>query len=223
MSVPEDDVVERLLRRSEDLHEALIDYLDGSEFDSSPGGEASLGMCSLSLEHAQSVRILIASGCPTSAVGLTRLQFEAQVRAMWLLYAASDAAIEKLSAPLTIENELAAKNLPVALVMIDEIGKQVGVRAPAAAHQMLVQFRDVSWRAMNSFVHGGIHALRRHADGFPLPMLVRVQENSNALTTMTGMSLAVLTGDRLIVSAISRIQHEFADCLPELLVPPFAR
>lgn len=221
MSVPAETVVERLLRRSEDLHEALLDYLDGCEFDSSPRGEASLGMCSLSLEHAQSVRILIASGCPTSAVGLTRLQFEVQVRAMWLLYAASDAAIEKLSAPLTIENEL--ENLPVALVMIDEIGKQVGVRAPAAAHQMLVQFRDVSWRAMNSFVHGGIHALRRHADGFPLPMLVRVQENSNALTTMTGMSLAVLTGDRLIVSAISRIQHEFADCLPELLVPPVAR
>jgi len=101
--------------------------------------------------------------------------------------------------------------------MIEQIGKRVGTSAPAAAHQMLVQFKGVSWHAMNSFVHGGIHPLRRHAEGFPVALALQVLRNSNGLLTMTGMALAVLTGDEAITKPMSRIQPEFADCLPELL------
>lgn len=174
-------------------------------------------MCSVSLEHATSLRVLMASGLPTSAVGLMRLQFEALTRAMWLLYAASDSAISKLMVPLTVESEQAAKNLPSASEMIEQIGKRVGTSAPEAAHQMLVRFKDMSWHSMNSFVHGGIHPVRRQADGFPLSLALQVLRNSNGLCTMAGMVMAVLTGDQAITKPMSRIQPEFADCLPELL------
>lgn len=87
----------------------------------------------------------------------------------------------------------------------------------AAAHQMLVRFKDVSWHAMNSFVHGGIHPLRRHAEGFPIPLALQILRNSNGPSTMTGMVLAALTSDEAITKPMSRIQPEFADCLPELL------
>ena len=33
---------------------------------------------------------------------------------------------------------------------------------------MLTRFKDVQLKALNSFVHGGIHSLRRHGDGTPL-------------------------------------------------------
>lgn len=46
-------------------------------------------MCSVSFEHAESAKILLASGNFTSALGLVRLQYEALVRALWLRYAAS--------------------------------------------------------------------------------------------------------------------------------------
>eukprot|EP01035_Chromulina_nebulosa_P039395 gene39395-53261_t len=128
---------------------------------------------------------------------------------MWLIYAASDTAIEKLSAPLTLETEQAAKNLPSAKEMIDQIGKRVGQGVPAAAHGMLSQFKDVSWNAMNSFVHGGIHPLRRSADGFPVHLALQVLRNSNGLSTMTGMTMAVLTGDESIVKPMSKIQPGF--------------
>jgi hypothetical protein len=42
-------------------------------------------------------------------------------------------------------------------------------------------------------------------------------ENSNALATMAGMTLVILTGEREITGPMARIQREFADCLPQLL------
>lgn len=174
-------------------------------------------MCSVALEHAVSLRALMTLGLPTSAVSLMRLQFEALTRAMWLIYAANDGAIAKLMAPLTTESEQAAKNLPSASDMIEQMGRRVGDNVPAVSHQMLLRFNDLSWHAMNSFVHGGIHPLRRHADGFPAHLALQILRNSNGLTTMTGMALAILTGDEAIAKPMSKIQPEFADCLPELL------
>ena len=213
------DPLEQMLLRSDALNERLNELLDDVEFDGSARGEAALGMCVVAMEHGTALRALMALGLPTSAVSLMRLQFEALTRSMWLIYAASDAAIEKLSAPLTLEAEQAAKNLPSAKEMIEQIGKRVGQSVPAAAHLMLNQFKDVSWNAMNSFVHGGIHPLRRSADGFPVHLALQVLRNSNGLSTMTGMTMAVLTGDESIVKPMSKIQPAFADCLPDLLKP----
>jgi hypothetical protein len=221
MSAPEPTTtkkpLEAMLRRSDELHERLLGILDGAEFDTSARSDASLAMCSVALEHAVSLRALMALGLPTSAVSLMRLQFEALTRAMWLIYAANDGAIAKLMAPLNTESEQAAKNLPSASDMIEQMGKRVGQNMPAAAHQMLVRFKDVSWHAMNSFVHGGIHPLRRQAEGFPVPLALQILRNSNGLTSMTGMALAILTSDEAIAKPMSKIQPEFADCLPELL------
>lgn len=54
-------------------------------------------MCSVAFEHAESLKLLLASGNFTSAVGLLRLQFEAFVRATWLFYVAPDIAVGTLS------------------------------------------------------------------------------------------------------------------------------
>jgi hypothetical protein len=205
--------LDRMLRRSDELHDTLVSRLDRATFDSSPRAQTAEGMCGISLEHGLSLRLLIASGCPISAVGLMRLQFEAVTRAVWLLYAASDTAIIKFMTPLTLVSEQAAKNLP----SVNEMMKDLSTKPPEGAYQMLAHFKDVSWRALNSFVHGGIHPLRRRSEGFPLPLIIQVLQNSNALLSMAGMTLANLTGDESVTKPISRIQREFADCLPPLL------
>lgn len=208
---------EFLLRRSDELQDALERVLADAAFDSSPRAEACLSLCSVAMEHAMSLRVLMTAGLATSAVGMMRLQFEALTRAMWLLYAASETSIQKISAPLSLESTQIAKNLPSVSEMIVEIGTRVGTHAPAAAHQQLVHFKDVSWHAMNSYVHGGIHPLRRSADGFPVALASNILRNANGLMTMTGMVLAVLTGDEAATKPMIRIQIDFADCLPELL------
>jgi hypothetical protein len=169
-------------------------------------------MCSVALEHAVALRLLLRAGCPTSGVGLLRLQFEAVTRAMWLHYAASDAAVAKLMLPLGSASEKHAKKLPGATDML----KDLTTRAPPAACQMLSEFKDVSWGAMNSFVHGGIHAVRRHMEGLPAPLITQVIKNSNALLTMVGMTLALLSRDERAISVIAGMQPRFADCLPLL-------
>jgi len=61
--------------------------------------------------------------------------------------------------------------------------------------------------------------LRRSADGFPVDLALQVLRSSNGLTTMTGMTMAVLTGDEVVAQPVSKIQPAFADCLPDLLRP----
>jgi len=217
LSDPASERFAAMLARSDELSEAVLAVVGESDFDPSPRGQASSAMCGVSIEHGLAIRLLIAAGLATAAVSLMRLQFESLVRAMWLLYAANDLAIAKLLAPLSSESEQAAKNLPAANAMIDDIGKVVGTLAPARAHQMLVHFRDVQMKSLNSFVHAGIHPLRRHAEGYPMQLILQVLEGSNALTTMAGMTLAILTFDDAVMSQMGRIQSAFEDCLPPLL------
>lgn len=214
------NALEKHLARSDELRAEIMARLGDADLEESGRAGACYGMASLSLEHAFAVRLLMGSACPTSAVALVRLQFEAVVRAMWILYAAPDVAVEKLIAPLTQESELAAKALPSISKMIKAIGRRVGTRAPAAAHEMLAHFQDVSIGALNSFVHGGIHPLRRHLEGVPMPIAIRIVENSNGLSTMAGMTMAVLTADSEVIKSIGRIQKDFFDCLPVLLPGP---
>ncbi|WP_409372491.1 DUF6988 family protein, partial [Pseudomonas nitroreducens] len=84
---------------------------------------------------------------------------------------------------------------------------------------LTVQFKDVTWSAMNSYVHSGIHPLRRHAEGYPLPLVLQILQSSNGLLTMTGMVAAILTGDERCIEPMRKIQTRFSDCLPELLAP----
>ena len=50
-----------------------------------------------------------------------------------------------------------------------------------------------------------------------MSLMIQVIRSSNGLLTMTGMMLAILSGDLEIAKRMSRIQSAFADCLPELL------
>ena len=211
--------LDRLLERSEALELAIIDLLDADGYqvyDDSARIAASHAAGSVSLEHSQGLRMLIGEGLPTSGVSLMRLQHEALTRAVWLLYAASDDAVTKLVTPLTPAAEKVANKLP----MLAEMLGAIAGKAPPAATQMLVQFKDVHAPALNSFVHGGIHPLQRHAEGYPVPLLVQVVQSSNGLLTGTGMLLAILSGNAVVAKQMAGIQPAFADCLPELLTAP---
>lgn len=205
--------LEQMMKRSEQLHVAIVELLVDAPIYPGERNEASMVACGIAFEHAQGLRILFQTNCPTSAVSMLRLQFEALTRAMWLLYAASDQAVEKLTAPFTLESAKIANKLP----MVNEMVAMIVKRAPPAASQMLVQFKDVSWDAMNSFVHSGIHPLRRHVEGYPLQMILQILQNSNGLNTMTGMLAAILTGDERCIKPMRKIQNDFTDCLPTLI------
>ena len=131
--------IKRIIERSIELEAVLVPLLDIGLFDDSDRLSVTRTVCSISLEYANSARLLIEAGNFTSAIGLMRLQYEAIVRAVWLLYAASDTAVSKLAVELTLESEQKASNMPILSVML----KQVNDKAPKQATQMLNEFKGI--------------------------------------------------------------------------------
>ena len=173
-------------------------------------------MCGIAFEHAESVKILVAAGNLTSAACLIRLQYEAFVRAMWLKYSASDRSVSKLMGVLSDETaEQVGKRLP----MLTEMLRKLDGRAPDEMLRMLLGFKEYSLKPLNSFVHGGIHAIHRHSKGYPVELLFKLLRNSNGISILVGMLLVTLHGDGAPVGRITALQKEFRDCLPESRPP----
>ena len=212
------DELDRLIARSEAFEDELFGLLEDSPFSSDDKSAAVLAMCNIALEHANALRELIRVGLPTSAMGMLRLQYEALVRAIWVLYAASDNAIAKLVAPLTPESAQIAKNgLPMCSAMLTEIEQ----KGPPGVHRHLSEFKDYSWHPLNSFVHSGIHAVSRHREGCPAGLLAQAMRQSNNLVHMSAMALAHHLKDGDVVMSVAAIHTKHADCLE--LKPPCGR
>ena len=145
-------------------------------------------------------------------LGVT-LTFETLIRAMWALYAASDNDIERLAADLSIEAESKANRSP----LLNDMIKKLEGKAPKHAYDMAIGYKDTSWKALNSYVHGGIHPISRFSSGYPDELISQVQRNVNGVSTMVAMMIAILTGSQDLANNISKIQHQFADCLPDLV------
>ena len=204
--------INKLLKCSAGLEEELSAFLKLATYDNSERLRSSKIMCSVSFEHAESVKMLIVSGNFTSAIGLVRLQYEAMVRAMWLLYAATDTSVSKLMRELTNDNARKANKLPLLSEMINKLeGK-----APKEALELLHEFKEYSWKPLSSFVHGGIHAIHRHSKGYPMPLLIQVLKASNGVLIMAGMLLVILSGDISQKGKIPKIQVRFSGCLPNI-------
>jgi hypothetical protein len=169
----------------------------------------------MALEHALSLRLLVRAQCHTSALSIMRLQYEALTRSIWLLYAATDLQVEKMSSPLTLDAEHAAKKMPMFGAMLEQIVKT----APTQASRMLLSFKETNYHAMNSFVHSGIHPLRRQVEGYPVKLIQDAVRSSNGLNMMTLQVGVILTGDPRFDGVVRAMQDEFHQILPSLISP----
>jgi len=204
------DELDRVLSRSEEFQDELFHFLQSSPFANNNKSTAILTMIDIASEHSVALRELTRNRLLTSAMAMLRLQYEAVVKAIWLLYAASDSAIEKLVAPLTAESEQIANNrLPSFSDMMKEIERKGG----PGVYRHLSQFRDYSWRPLNSFVHSGIHAVNRNKEGYPVALLYSAIRQSNNLTHMSAITLAYLLENDDFAISVTLIGKKHADCL----------
>jgi hypothetical protein len=171
---------------------------------------ASSVACSLALEHWEAAKILFSAQLLPSAITVHRSQFEALVRSIWLLHAASETEVNRLASDLTKESEQAAKNIAGLQEMISEIGK----KGPAEAFNALARFRDNALKPMNSYVHTGVHSLSRHASGYPIKLIIDVLRNSNGIALMTWMHASILVGRPDFQRTILEIAKRYPACLP---------
>lgn len=209
--------MDEFLNRSDELHDEILRLLDGKPAYPGIRHEVAFVACGMALEHALSLRLLVKAECYTSALSMVRLQYEALTRSVWLLYAATDPQVETLGSPLTPEAEHTAKKMPMFAAMLNQIVE----KAPEQASSMLLNFKEVNYNAMNSFVHSGIHPLRRHAEGYPAVLVQDVLRNSNGLNIMTLQMGGILSGDPRFYGAIRIVQDEFTQILPSLASPHY--
>lgn len=168
----------------------------------------------LSLEHAAAALVLIEQGLFASAYTLMRPQYECLVRGIWLLYAASDVWVGKLSEPLTLDAARQANEGPMLAEMLKQL--ESSPQSPAGVIRQLKEYRDVAWKAMNSYAHGGLHPLARTLTGYPEELNYDVVRNSNAVVALTTQLASILSGDSRNMDPVRRFHVEFADCLPVL-------
>lgn len=210
------DDFQQLLARSHQFSDTLASYLDSADgFADGARAEAAAAAAELSFEHGHAMRVLLEVGTPNSAAVLLRSQYEALLRAAWLKYAASEVHLEKLFTSLTVESGAKAKNAKGAEDMLKEL-EALLVDTPALRGLVLPlrEIRDVSWAAMNSFVHGGLHPLARTREGFPLKLATDLVKNSNGMLHMAARLLARLTPSSEVVERVEMSFKEFVDCLP---------
>jgi hypothetical protein len=169
-------------------------------------------MCDIALEHGHSLQSLMDMGNFTSAFSMLRLQFDALTRSVWLLWAAADDKVERIMQDLTNDTANADNGLPSHVDMIKQIEKS----APAEATRLLKEFREVTWKASSSFVHGGIHAMKRASEGYPVILIKQIIINSNGLVMLSAVHLATMTGNEHVNNDIIRIRDLYKDILPKL-------
>jgi hypothetical protein len=211
MSLTVTDIVD-LLHQSDELSAELAAFLALHPYDKSARITSSRTLCGVSFEHAESVRVLISTGNFTSSLGVLRMQYEALVKAVWALYAASDNMIDKLQSELNAETAKWADKVP----LLNEILVELEGKAPPQAIGPLLEFKEYSWKPLSSYIHGGIHAITRHGKGYPTELLSQAVRSSNGLQVMAGMMLVILSGDSRQQGKIPGIQQRFGDCCPNL-------
>ena len=202
-----------LLERSEAFEEAIADCFPAGRFVlalANQQHELVATACTLCIEHASVLRAAFAIAAPDSGSAVLRLQYEALLRAAWLLYAATPAHIDKLARALDLEAEQAAKNLPGYIDMLDAVVK----KAPQGLSAPIAEFNQYSRHALNSFVHSGIHPLRRARDGYPEEMAATLVRFSNGLMHFAYRMLASLSGSQQRMDRVTNLYKEFTDCVP---------
>ncbi len=177
-------------------------------YDNSERLKVSKIMCSVALEHAESFKILLTARNFTSAIGLLRIQFECLVRGMWVLYAATDSAVSKLTAELNEENQKRADNLP----MLSEMIKHLEEKAPKNAIDPILEFKQYSWRPLSGYVHGGLHAIDRHSKGYPIEILEQTLKASNGVNGMVAVLGSILSGKVQLKKDVYQSFKTYSDC-----------
>ncbi|SEH05313.1 DUF6988 family protein [Candidatus Venteria ishoeyi] len=199
-----------IFEQSEKFASELYKLINLPLYDSSDRIITSDIACSMALEHWDATLRTLSIGLLPSGVVVHRSQFEALVRSVWLLYVATENNIAKLSKDLTIETEQSAKNMPSVVQMMAEIEK----KAPPQAFDALNRFKENSWKALNSYVHAGIHPIRRHAEGYPVKLIENVTRNANGLAIVSAMQAVVLCGIQPKQKEILNLAALYPNCMP---------
>ena len=168
------------------------------------------GMATTSHSHYHSQQVLIEVGTTPTVLALVRLHYESVVRSLWYAAGATDEWIERMKLENSKENGEPELGPPV-----DSMLHRLAEVLPSHVSTSLRVLKEVSWRPMNSFVHGGIHAiLTGLVDVYTPYHWMDVLKNANGLAIMNAQALVISCNDTSSRGLRAALQQRHMACLP---------
>ena len=168
------------------------------------------GMATTSHSHYHSQRILIEVGATPTVLALVRLHYERVVRSLWYAAGATDEWIERMKLENSKEN-----GEPVPGAAVDSMLNRLAEVLPSHVSASLRVLKETTWKPMNSFVHGGVHAiLTGLVDAHTPYQWIGVLKNANGLATMNVQALVISCNDMNSRGQLAALQQKHMSCLP---------
>lgn len=186
--------VETQIREAEELIQWLDSNIDGLDIPANDRMRLAAGCLDMALEHQKSIVLLTANSLFGSAAALVRLEFEAYVRGVWLLYCASDLEIEKF------KKDKLEKNFGQ---LIEDIEKHEAFNVGTLSH-----VKNVSWKTMNSFTHSGLYQIvRRNTANEIMPNYTDVElidalETANSFGILTAIAISNMARNETLAKKV---------------------
>ncbi|WP_411358257.1 DUF6988 family protein [Pseudidiomarina salilacus] len=197
--------------RAVDLFERLFKIINFAAYDDSKRTIVSTELALTAINLLDSIHLLCGEKHFNGAGIILRSQYETFVRSVWSYHSATDAQVEKLSATLTKDSLLASKNIPGLAQMLADLEKCPNVKNLMRA---LNEFRETSWLALNSLVHGGVFAMHGAVNEPPPERIETVFRTANGIALLAIIQLGMLTGRPAIQQQIYAATAGYEDCLP---------
>lgn len=155
------------------------------------------GFARIVRQHATAQWVLIQNELDVSATALVRPTYETLLRAIWTFRGADDEWVDGFLSPR-----------PEALQSDAETRKGPDVDAMLKT----ISNHHPTWRAMHSYVHGGIRAVAQSSMPFPHHEAGSVLINANGMLMLATNVLRMAHG--LSSPTLALLQKQYADCLP---------
>lgn len=163
----------------------------------------------LSLEHSESILLLVREGNSGSALALLRPAHEALLRAVWIAHAASDESIERLARLEDISQDKKTMSAAIERCAPEELR--------AAVTQIHQAFPNGFW---HDLTHGGVFQIsQRFIDGaigrnFTEEILIILVQAASFLLSACAMGVAALTKrEELYRNIVDRVTEQLKEPL----------
>jgi hypothetical protein len=161
-------------------------------------------------QHTAAQWLLMQANLDVSANTLVRPAYEALVRTVWCLDGADEEWIVKFLSPNPeAVNSDAETEMGPSVVKMLPIIKQCH---PLHIYQPLAALKESTYRAMHSYVHGGIRPVVQSLSEFPVKEATSLIINANTMLLMATNAVRMACG--LASPRIPRLYKRYADCFP---------
>ncbi|ENU92080.1 MULTISPECIES: DUF6988 family protein [Acinetobacter] len=191
------------------LQEIKYEISKSNLMDCGPRLELVEQCINISIEHSIGVNLLLSTDLTMQGMVLLRAQFEAVVRAYWLMFIAENSEISVLNFSWTLEEQYLNPKIPMAHDMLELL-----LKANLDAHGIILQlkeFKEINLKVLHSFVHTGKHAFTRQQIGFDENLVIQLMRISNNLTS-TAAQLLLYHSVPNNQKFISSITYKYKSC-----------